>query len=160
MRFLLVDRILEWEPNKRIVGVKNITMSEDFLEFHFPRYPVMPGIMILEALTQVAGWLEAASSDFENWCLLEFVRQSKFYGLALPGDQVRMEVDVLPSQHEDTRVFRGTAWVDDRRCAVAEIETRVVPMLDVESPQEQRLFFKILTREFVSLSTDRKRKRR
>jgi len=160
MRFLLVDRILEWTPNERIVGLKNITMSEDFLEFHFPRYPVMPGIMILESLTQLAGWLEAASSDFENWTLLEHVRHSKFYGFALPGDQVRLEIETVPCDEDGKRVFRCTAKLEDRRCAVAEIETRVVPMLDVESPEEQRFFFKILTRELAYFATERTRRKR
>ena len=160
MRFLLVDRIIEWQADASIIGVKNVTMSEDFLEFHFPRYPVMPGIMLLEAITQAAGWLVAASSDFENWALLEEVRQSKFYGFALPGDQVRLEVTALPSEEEGARLFRGVGQVEGQRRVVAEIKTCVVPMADVESPEEQRLLFHVLTRDIGRLSSGRERRKR
>ena len=160
MRFLLVDRILEWKASESIVAIKNVTMSEDFLEFHFPRYPVMPGVMLLEAITQAAGWLVAASSDFESWALLEHVRQSKFYGFALPGDQVRIEVAALPSEDEGVRAFRGVGQVEGKRRVVAEIEMRVVPMADVESPEEQRLLFHVLTREIERLSSGKDRRKR
>jgi len=160
MRFLLVDRVLSWEPDKRMTGVKNVTMSEDFLEFHFPRYPVMPGVMLLEALAQVAGWLTAASSDFEHWALLEHVRTSKFYGFALPGDQVQLEVEAAASDDPETRVFRCAARVDGELRARAELEMRLVPMIEIESPQEQRLLFKVLTREMVYFATERNRKRK
>ena len=66
MRYLLVDRIIALDPGNNITGVKNVAMSEDFLEFHFPKNPIMPGIMLLEALVQLSGWLEAASSDFRE----------------------------------------------------------------------------------------------
>ena len=159
MRFFLVDRIHEWTPNEKISGVKNISMSEDFLEFHFPRFPVMPGVMMLEALTQLAGWLEAASSDFENWLVLDRVKQSKFYGFALPGDQVQIEIEAQPCDEEGYKVFRGVGKVEKRRCIVAEIVTRVVPMLDIESPEEQRQLFHVLTRDLSRLSANSKRKR-
>ena len=160
MRYLLVDRILEWTPNEKITGVKNVTMSEDFLEFHFPRFPVMPGVMQLEALTQLASWLEAVSSDFEDWLLLENVRKSKFYGFALPGDQVQLEIEARPSDAEGTRAFRGVGKVEGKRSVVADFSARVVPMLDVESPEEQRLLFRVLTRESARLSTGKRRRRK
>ena len=160
MRYLLIDRILEWQPHESIVALKNVTMSEDFLEFHFPRFPVMPGVLLLEAITQAAAWLEAASSEFENWLLLESVRQSKFYGFALPGDQVRIEVEFIGSESEDTRVIRGTGKVEGERRISAEIEARVAPMLDVESPEEQRLMFHALTRELGRLTSQRKRRKK
>lgn len=97
MRYMLVDRVADWEPGERITGVKNVAMSEDFLEFHFPKNPIMPGIMLLEALVQLAGWLEAASSDFEKWFLLSKVIKCNFYGFVLPGDQVNLKVAVAPA---------------------------------------------------------------
>ena len=66
MRYLLIDHITEWKSGEFMKGVKNVAMSEDFLEFHFPKNPIMPGVLLLEALTQMAGWLEAASSDFRS----------------------------------------------------------------------------------------------
>lgn len=159
MRFLLVDRIVEWTANERILGIKNVTMSEDFLEFHFPRYPVMPGVLLVEALTQLASWLEAASSDFENWLLLDRIRQSRFYGFAFPGDQVEIEIQTMPQESEYYKIFRGTGKVEGTSCILAEIETKVTPMQDVESPEEQRLLFHVLTREISRLSSKKQRKR-
>src|SRR5207237_2805332 len=92
MRFLLVDRIVEWKPGDSIQGIKNVAMSEDFLEFHFPGNPVMPGALLLEALAQLAGWLEAASSDFHDWFMLRNVQKCMFYGFVLPGDRVDLHV--------------------------------------------------------------------
>lgn len=158
MRFLLVDRIFEWTAHERITGVKNITMSEDFFEFHFPRYPVMPGVMMLEALAQLAGWLEAASSDFESWLLLDGVAQSKFYGLALPGDQLQLEVTAKPSDEPGAKLFRGVGKIEGKRCVLTEFRCRVVPMLDIESPEEQRLLFNVLTREVARLAPGKRRR--
>ncbi len=157
MRFLLVDRILEWTPGQSIATLKNVSMSEDFLEFHFPKYPVMPGVMLTEALAQSAAWLEGATSDFENWLLLENVRKASFYGFALPGDQVRIQIDALPCETPGLKAFRGAGRVDDRKCVIAEFEMRIVPMADLESPEEQRMLFRVLTRELSRLSSKRSR---
>lgn len=158
MRFLLVDRILEWTARERMAGVKNVTMSEDFFEFHFPRFPVMPGVMMMESLAQLAGWLEATSSDFENWLLLDGVVQSKFYGLALPGDQIQLEVKAEPCDEPGVKLFRGVGKIDAKRCIVNKFRCRVVPMLDIESPEEQRLMFNVLTREVTRLASGKKRR--
>src|SRR5512136_2234617 len=109
MRYLLIDRIDEWKAGEKIRGVKNIAMSEDFLEFHFPGRPVMPGVLLIEAFAQLAGWLEAASSDFKDWFLITRVRQCKFHGFALPGDQVEMEVERLPGSTAGQSVYSGIA---------------------------------------------------
>ena len=98
MRYLFIDHITEWKSGELIKGIKSIAMSEDFLEFHFPKNPIMPGVLLLEALAQLTGWLEAASSDFKNWFLINKVRKSSFYGFALPGDQVELEVQVISKE--------------------------------------------------------------
>ncbi len=146
MRYMLVDRVTEWEGGVSIQGVKNITMSEDFLEYHFPRFPVMPGALIVEALVQLAGWLEAASSDFTRWILLEKVRSVRYYGFAFPGDQVLLNVE---AQGEETelRSFRGVATVEGERRVVADFGGRTVPLADYEDPEEQRHHFRVLGRE-------------
>ncbi len=92
MRFLMVDQITSWTKDARICGIKNVAMSEDFLEHHFPGRPVMPGALLLEAVGQLAGWLEAASSDFEHWLVVEQVDRCGYYGFALPGDQVELDI--------------------------------------------------------------------
>lgn len=146
MRYLLVDRIIDWNKDRHIKGVKNVAMTEDFLEFHFPGNPIMPGVLLLEALTQLTGWLVAASSDFASWFLLDKVRQCKFYGFALPGDQVVLEVKVLEGSEPGRALCSATGLVDGRRKVVAEFEGNLVPLGTIEDPAEQMKFFRVLTR--------------
>jgi 3-hydroxyacyl-[acyl-carrier-protein] dehydratase len=122
-------------------------MSEDFLEFHFPKHPIMPGVLLIEALTQLTGWLEAASSDFEHWFLINRITQCKFYGFALPGDQVGLEVEVIPGQTSPARAYRGVCMVGGKKKVVAEFEGERVPLGDIEDREIQKRFFLLLTRE-------------
>lgn len=146
MRYLLVDHITEWKPGEAIKGVKNVAMSEDFLEFHFPKNPIMPGVMLLEALTQLTGWLEAASSDFNNWFLISSVRKCNFYGFAFPGDQVSLEVSSVSSPAEGKKIYRGLGTINGKKKITVEFEGDVVPFAELEDPEEQRRFFDLLTR--------------
>jgi 3-hydroxyacyl-[acyl-carrier-protein] dehydratase len=147
MRFLLVDQILEWSPEGGIRGVKNVAMSEDYLEFHFPGNPVMPGALLLEAMGQLAAWREGAASGFERWFLLDTVRRCGFYGFALPGDRVEFELEPLPDPAPDRRAWRGLGVVDGRKRVAAEFEGAVVPLAELEDPAVQRQMFERLTRE-------------
>ncbi len=146
MRYLLVDRVTSWEAGGFMEGVKNVTMSEDFLEFHFPRFPVMPGSLILEALVQLSGWLEAAGSDFSRWFLLEQVGTIKYYGFAFPGDQVVLRVEAA-GERDGRTLFKGIATVDGERKVVVDFAGRVVDMKSYEDPEEQKHLFRILMRE-------------
>jgi 3-hydroxyacyl-[acyl-carrier-protein] dehydratase len=147
MRYLLIDRITEWKTDGKIKGIKNVAMSEDFLEFHFPKNPVMPGVLLIEAFAQLSGWLEAASSDFDNWFLMTGVRQCKFYGFALPGDQVELEVERLPESTPQRKVYSAIGRVGTKRKVVIEFEGDMIPFEEIEDREEQRRFFKVLTRE-------------
>ena len=147
MRYLLVDRITEWNADGKIKGIKNVAMSEDFLEFHFPKNPVMPGVLLIEAFAQLSGWLEAASSDFKNWFLITKVRQCKFYGFALPGDQVELEVERSSESTPQRKVYSATGRVGTKRKVVIEFEGDVIPLEEIEDREEQMRFFKVLTRE-------------
>ena len=147
MRYLFIDRIIEWRANEKIKGIKNVAMSEDFLEFHFPKNPVMPGVLLIEAFAQLAGWLAAASSDFKNWFLITKVRQCKFYGFAMPGDQVEIEVEQSIESTPDQKVYSGIGRVGPNKKVVVEFEGDVVPFDEIEDISEQRRFFKVLTRE-------------
>jgi 3-hydroxyacyl-[acyl-carrier-protein] dehydratase len=146
MRYLLIDHITEYTQGERIKGVKNVAMSEDFLEFHFPKNPIMPGVMLLEALTQLTGWLEAVSSDFRGWFLISRVIKSNFYGFAFPGDQVELEVEILPSDDPDRKVYRGIGLVKGKKKITTEFEGTIVPMDEIEDVEEQKKFFQVLTR--------------
>jgi 3-hydroxyacyl-[acyl-carrier-protein] dehydratase len=146
MRFLLVDRITAVSA-EGIRGVKNVTMSEDVLEHHFPGRPVMPGVLLLEALAQLAGWLEASSSDFERWLLVDRVRRCGFYSFALPGDRVELEIIPLGPAAGGRRAFRGVGSVEGEKRVAAELEGLLVPLADLEEPAAQRRAFAALTRE-------------
>ena len=146
MRYLLVDHIVEWKPGERMVGIKNVAMSEDFLEFHFPRKPVMPGVLLLEALVQLAGWLEAVSSDFQNWFLLQKVHRCHFYGFAFPGDRVGLEIQVKSQPSSGVKAFAGLCAVDGKKKVVAEFEGETVPLGEIENIDEQKELFQFLTR--------------
>jgi 3-hydroxyacyl-[acyl-carrier-protein] dehydratase len=146
MRYLLIDHITEYTQGERIKVVKNVAMSEDFLEFHFPKNPIMPGVMLLEALTQLTGWLEAVSSDFRGWFLISRVIKSNFYGFAFPGDQVELEVEILPSDDPDRKVYRGIGLVKGKKKITTEFEGTIVPMDEIEDVEEQKKFFQVLTR--------------
>ena len=107
----------------------------------------MPGVLLIEAFAQLGGWLEAASSDFKNWFLITKVRQCKFYGFALPGDQVELEVERSPESTPQNRVYSATGRVGAKRKIVIEFEGEVTPFEEVEDREEQRRFFRVLTRE-------------
>jgi len=147
MRYLLLDRILEWKSGESIRGIKNVTMSEDFLEFHFPRKPIMPGVLLLESLAQLTGWLEAASSDFKNWFLITKVQTCKFYGFAFPGDQVELMVRSGAGATPGEKVFTGTGTVGGKKKIAVDFEGETISLEEIEDADEQRRFFRLLTRE-------------
>jgi 3-hydroxyacyl-[acyl-carrier-protein] dehydratase len=147
MRYLLIDRITEWQPGKMIKGIKNVAMSEDFLEYHFPKNPIMPGVLLLEAIAQLTGWLEAASSDFKEWFLINRVLRCNFYSFALPGDQVELEVTSGDGETPDTKRYRGLGTVRGKKKIMVDFEGILLSLDDIEESNEQRRFFSLLTRE-------------
>ncbi|RMG04934.1 MAG: beta-hydroxyacyl-ACP dehydratase [Nitrospirae bacterium] len=144
MRYLLIDHITELVEGKNIKGIKNVAMTEDFLEFHFPGYPVMPGVMVLEAMVQLTGWLEAASSDFKNWFSLTRVKRCSYYGFALPGDQLELSIEKVDGE---SPFYRAEANVKGKRRVRAEYEGEVIPLEEIDDPAEKRRFFGVLRRE-------------
>jgi len=146
VRYYLVDLITEWDVGNTIRGIKNVAMSEDFLEYHFPKNPVMPGVLLLESMAQLAGWLEAVSSGFTRWFLLEHVSQCKFYGIVRPGDQVEITVGVRRAEDPGRRAYAGVGIVAGQRRVVAEFDGKIVPLSEIEDPGGQKGLFQILTR--------------
>ncbi|HEY2930171.1 MAG TPA: 3-hydroxyacyl-ACP dehydratase FabZ [Acidobacteriota bacterium] len=117
--FLLVDRILEWEPGKRIVGLKNVTINEPFFSGHFPGKPIMPGVLIIEAMAQVGGvlLLHAAGAEAQNRLVyFTSIESARFRKPVVPGDQLRLEVEVLKYKMRVCRI-QGKAFVDGQRVA-------------------------------------------
>ena len=119
--FLLVDRIEELEA-ERVVGIKNVTVNEPFFAGHFPDYPVMPGVLIIEAMAQVAGVLvlNGIADRKSKLVLMAGIDGAKFRKPVRPGDQLRMEMKVLRSRASMAKVS-GTATVDGAVVAEAEI---------------------------------------
>jgi len=121
MRFFLVDRLLELEPPKRVVGIKNLSLAEEYLADHFPAYPVLPGVMMLEALVQSAAWLVRASTDFEKTVvLLREARNVRYGSFVRPGGQLVMEVEALDVGRDSSR-FRAAGQCDGQAAVQARL---------------------------------------
>ena len=120
--FLLVDRVLEIEPEKKIVGLKNVTMNEPFFPGHFPGHPVMPGVLIVEAMAQVAAILVYSSSEDNKDKITYFVGidNTKFRKPVVPGDQLRLELEVIGCRR-GIYTFSGKAYVDGKLVTESEL---------------------------------------
>jgi len=121
--FLLVDRITEVESGKRIVGIKNVSVNEPFFPGHFPGHPVMPGVLIIEALAQVSGILAYLSSDESVRSKITYfvgIDNARFRKPVLPGDQLRLELEVTGCKR-GIWSFNGRAFVADKLVTEAEL---------------------------------------
>jgi beta-hydroxyacyl-ACP dehydratase FabZ len=125
--FLLVDRILEVEEGKRAVGLKNVTINEPFFQGHFPEQPIMPGVLILEAMAQVGGYLALSYLEKEGQQAAYFmgIDKAKFRKPVLPGDSLRLEVKVL-KQRGKVWVFKGSAYVGEALVSEAELMAMMI----------------------------------
>ncbi len=131
--FLLVDRIVDYTPGKRVVGLKNVTLNEPFFTGHFPGAPVMPGVLIVEAMAQTAGVMMLASLPDRETKLVFFtgINGAKFRRPVVPGDQLRLELTVLKLRPRYIKL-RGEAYVDGQLVAEAEISSALVDRSIVE----------------------------
>lgn len=125
--FLLVDRVLELEPEKRIVGLKNVTINEPFFQGHFPGAPVMPGVLIIEAMAQVAGIMTFLNMPDAHQKLVYFtgIENAKFRRPVIPGDQLRLEM-TLVNRKNHFGTMSGRATVDGRLAAEATVRFAIV----------------------------------
>jgi 3-hydroxyacyl-[acyl-carrier-protein] dehydratase len=124
---LLVDRVLEMEPKKRIVAIKNVTINEEVFLGHFPGRPVMPGVLLIEGMAQAGGLLLLHDLPQRESKLLLFagIEEAKFRRPVVPGDQIRYEVEVLRLRSTFCKVA-GKALVDGELAAEAILSTAMV----------------------------------
>jgi len=128
--FLLVDRIIEMEPGKRIVGIKNVTYNEPFFPGHFPGHPIMPGVLIVEAMAQTAGILVFNSlpqEQHEPQIYFLGIDNVRFRKPVIPGDQLHLELEIT-KHRQSIWGFKGKALVDGKLVAEAEL----LAMLGIE----------------------------
>jgi 3-hydroxyacyl-[acyl-carrier-protein] dehydratase len=123
--FLLVDRIIDLQPKEKAVGIKNVTINEPFFQGHFPNYPIMPGVLIVEAMAQVGGILALHAGSKKHTVYFMSIEKAKFRKPVVPGDQLRFEVNIL-QQRNSVWKFSGEAYVEDKLVAEAEFTAMVV----------------------------------
>ncbi|MBL8826487.1 MAG: beta-hydroxyacyl-ACP dehydratase [Planctomycetaceae bacterium] len=120
MRWIWIDRFVEFESGKRAVALKNVTLAEDHLHDHFPGWPVMPNSLITEGLAQTGGLLIGESFDFEKKVVLARIPKAAYHFAVRPGDQLHYTTEV-EYVHEDGSMVRATSRVGDRVQAEMEI---------------------------------------
>lgn len=121
--FLLVDRVVACEPGKNLRAIKNVTMNEPFFQGHFPEHPIMPGVLIIEAMAQASGVLVQLSAESRKSAPLYYlvkVDKARFSRTVVPGDQLVMEID-LKRMLRGMGLFSCRALVDGEQAACAEI---------------------------------------
>jgi 3-hydroxyacyl-[acyl-carrier-protein] dehydratase len=136
--FLLIDRVVELVRMQRIVAIKNVTINEPYFQGHFPTYPIMPGVLMVEAMAQAGGALLLTEVPDRDDKLMVFtgIDQAKFRAPVVPGDQVRIEVEVLKWSKRGA-TMRGNAYVGDKLVCEAEIKCQLVPRVARKAePQE------------------------
>ncbi len=122
MRFNLVDRIVEVQPGKCLLAVKNLTLGEEYLADHFPTFPVMPGVLMLETLVEAGAWLLRITDDFKHSVIvLREARNVKYGTFMEPGRQMSIRVE-LTEQDEASATFKGKGEVDGQTTVSAKVK--------------------------------------
>lgn len=125
--FLLVDRIIEVQSDTKIIGIKNVTVNEPYFQGHFPGAPIMPGVLIIEAMAQLGGafLLEKEENRENKLVFFTGIDDARFRQPVRPGDQLRLEVSVL-KRRQHTSKMSGEAFVDGQRVAEAKLLSAIV----------------------------------
>lgn len=122
MKFILIDKIDLIEPGKRILTHKNLTMAEEYLADHFPTFPVFPGVLMLEGMTQSAAWLVRIAQNYSNSIVvLKAAKNVKYNYFLKPGNTIRYVIEAI-SIGETSAKFKGTGHVGDRLAVSARLE--------------------------------------
>ncbi len=129
--FLLIDRVIEIQPRQRIVAIKNVTINEPFFAGHFPNLPIMPGVLIVEAIAQAGGALLLTEVEDRKDKLIMFtgIERAKFRRPVVPGDQLRIEVELKNWRARPSMIavrMEGMVYVGARRVAEAVVSCQLV----------------------------------
>ncbi len=155
MRFTLIDRIVELEPGVRITAVKALSMAEEYLADHFPGFPVMPGVLMLEAMTQAGAWLVRATEDFaHSMVVLKEARNVKYGQFVEPGQRLCVVAEIVEHTQRETRL-KARGVVDGRTTVSARLVLERYNLSDTHPEQtstdelvrqQMRLLFDLLYR--------------
>ena len=126
--FLLIDRVLEFEPQKSVAAIKNVTMNEPFFQGHFPGAPIMPGVLVIEAMAQAGAVLLLSELEDRHSKLAVFtgIDGAKFRRSITPGDQIRIEVNVVSFRPRAGKM-EGKAFIDGKLACEATLTCMIVP---------------------------------
>jgi 3-hydroxyacyl-[acyl-carrier-protein] dehydratase len=133
--FLLIDRVVEFERGKCLVAIKNVTMNEPFFQGHFPDYPIMPGVLVIEAMAQAGAIIMMNEIPDREKKLAVFtgIEKAKFRRPVVPGDQLRIEVDVLSFKSRLGRM-EANAFVEGKLACQAILTCAIVPKVREAAP--------------------------
>ena len=121
MRFTLIDRILTLEPGRSITAIKNVSLAEEYLADHFPGFPVLPGVLMIEALVQASAWLLRQSDDFAySTILLKQTKAAKFVNFVAPGQTLTVTCELQESGGREC-TLKGAGTVDGKPCVSAKL---------------------------------------
>lgn len=156
MKFVLVDRITLLEPGKRIAAVKALSLAEEYLADHFPKFPVLPGVLMLEAMVQTAAWLVRVSTEFRpSLVVLKEARNVTYKSFLAPGQILRLEADCKEC-NEERSVFAARGLLGEREIVKGQLTLRHLRLadqkpelaqLDERLREQQRTLFGLLYRE-------------
>ncbi len=133
MRFILIDKVVSLEAGKQIKAVKNVSLSEEYLADHFPTFPVLPGVLLLEGLIESASWLVRKSENFaHSMILLEQARNVKYKSFLAPGDQIQYTIDAKTIE-ENVSSFVGIGVSQGQRIVEARLGLRHFNLADDDS---------------------------
>jgi 3-hydroxyacyl-[acyl-carrier-protein] dehydratase len=133
MRFILIDKVVSLEPGKQIKTVKNVSLSEEYLADHFPTFPVLPGVLLLEGLIESASWLVRQSENFaHSMILLEEARNVKYKSFLAPGSQIEYTVEARTIE-ENVSSFSGFGVSGDERIVEARFGLKHFNLADENS---------------------------